>query len=180
MLTHVPKNLFPTPRPGAVLDDAVHLLNAPLGWGSFPSGHSITALTAATVLILGCERIRRSVVAASCVLLLAILVPLSRIAVGAHWPIDVLMGSALGVVAGWSGTQLLLRFPAIDSIKGIRLAAVIHLVAAVVLFLAASVYPQEQPLRAMLAVCSGMFAFLALVKTTRSTADATVAELSPP
>jgi hypothetical protein len=44
--------------------------------------------------------------------LLAAASGLSRIAVGAHWPEDVLVGSAFGIVAGLIGAQLAKLIPA--------------------------------------------------------------------
>lgn len=63
-------------------------LNA--SYASFPSGHTITAFASATALALFLPRWRVPL------LLLATLVGLSRLAVGAHYPSDVLAGAALG------------------------------------------------------------------------------------
>lgn len=79
---------------------------------SFPSGHSITIFAAAAVI---CARldvrpgiVRYGLVAAS--LGLASLVAISRLAVGAHWPGDVVAGSSLGWLAGLSGVWICDRY----------------------------------------------------------------------
>jgi undecaprenyl-diphosphatase len=43
--------------------------------------------------------------------LVGVAVALSRIAVGAHWPSDVLVGAGLGLLAGQAGTWMSLRWP---------------------------------------------------------------------
>lgn len=60
-------------------------------WASFPSGHATTAGATAMVLALLFPRRARSILAAATV------VALSRVAVGAHYPSDVVAGFALGM-----------------------------------------------------------------------------------
>jgi membrane-associated phospholipid phosphatase len=90
------KLLFDRQRPMAILSE-VHTLN----WGpftdatslSFPSGHASRAFATATLIALGTRRY----VGVS-VLSLAVLIGLSRIYLGLHWPSDVLAGALLGVL----------------------------------------------------------------------------------
>jgi membrane-associated phospholipid phosphatase len=104
------KHHVPSPRPFLALG-AGHLgvIGVPLSVGSMPSGHS--AMAFAMVAVLAAEKRRfdeRSavggVLATSAgmllVTLLACAVALSRLAVGAHWPCDVLVGGGLGLVFG--------------------------------------------------------------------------------
>lgn len=42
---------------------------------------------------------------------LASIVAISRVAVGAHWPFDLLLGAALGYFGGLSGVALTLKYP---------------------------------------------------------------------
>ena len=65
---------------------------------SFPSGHTSTSFACATILTLAFPR------AAPGFFLLALAIGFSRIYVGAHYPLDVVGGAALGIV-----TALLLR-----------------------------------------------------------------------
>ncbi len=86
-------------RPPAVLGgEQFHLIGAVLQHNSFPSGHTTTLFLLAGIFCL--QRIQNSI---KLVLLsLAILVGISRIACGVHWPLDVL-GGALG---GWSAAMV--------------------------------------------------------------------------
>ncbi|OYZ91036.1 MAG: hypothetical protein B7X99_16340, partial [Rhizobiales bacterium 17-65-6] len=66
------------------------LFNLHASFASFPSGHTVTVFASATALAFFLPRWRLPL------LLLATLVGLSRIAVGAHYPSDVLAGALLG------------------------------------------------------------------------------------
>lgn len=82
-------------RPPAVLgSEQFHLIGASLQHNSFPSGHTTTIFLLAGMLCL--QQIQNSIKLT--LLSLALLVGISRIACGVHWPLDVL-GGALG---GWS------------------------------------------------------------------------------
>lgn len=90
-------------RPPAVIPpELLHIIGPAHHYGSFPSGHSTTIFTVAGVLSL-C--LRRSalvwLVAAA-----ALLVGLSRVAVGVHWPLDVLGGAFGGWLSAVLGTLL--------------------------------------------------------------------------
>lgn len=109
------KRLADAPRPAAVLDIAqFHLIGPTLNLHSFPSGHTITAFAAASavlaVILPGKKPIRTGLLAAA-IIALATAVGLSRIAVGAHWPRDVLAGALFGWLAGLSGAWLTRQFP---------------------------------------------------------------------
>ena len=100
------KGWLQSPRPAAVLDAAqFHILGEPLHLESFPSGHTVTAFAAATALYLAINTTgqgRRAL----WLFALAVGTGVSRIAVGAHWPGDVLAGAALGLIAGGLGHAL--------------------------------------------------------------------------
>jgi membrane-associated phospholipid phosphatase len=100
------KGWLQSPRPAAVLDAAqFHILGEPLHLEAFPSGHTVTAFAAATALYLAINSTgsgRRAL----WLFALATGAALSRIAVGAHWPGDVLAGAALGIIAGGLGHAL--------------------------------------------------------------------------
>ncbi len=93
---HGIKALVGAPRPAAVLPpDAVHIIGEALRLHSFPSGHTVTAFTLAACWILTAPPSRRWLSAAVS-LPLAFAIGLSRVAVGAHWPLDVAAGALLG------------------------------------------------------------------------------------
>jgi undecaprenyl-diphosphatase len=79
------KALIPRHRP------RLHTLVPPLHDHSFPSGHAATSFACATVLASLAPRVRLPLFA------LAVLIALSRLYVGVHFPLDVLGGAALGV-----------------------------------------------------------------------------------
>jgi membrane-associated phospholipid phosphatase len=114
------KRLFDAPRPAAVLDAAqFHLIGPLLSNHSFPSGHTISAFAAAVAVLAALQPPAysgaRPVIRFSWLLVatvsLASAVGISRVAVGAHWPIDVLAGAACGSLAGLSGAAASRRWP---------------------------------------------------------------------
>jgi membrane-associated phospholipid phosphatase len=108
------KRLFEQPRPAGVLDPTQFQIIGPvLSHHSFPSGHSITAFAVAAALLAAPAPgagARRPAWAVASVLALAAAVGFSRIAVGAHWPLDVVGGAATGWLAGLSGAALVRRW----------------------------------------------------------------------
>ncbi len=92
--THGGKELFSSFRPPAVLPaGSFHLIGPMLEHNSFPSGHTTTAFVLAGLV---CAQAAPSWFK-TFALFLAILVGLSRIACGVHWPLDV----AGGMLGGW-------------------------------------------------------------------------------
>jgi 4-amino-4-deoxy-L-arabinose transferase-like glycosyltransferase len=102
LFTQAPKHLLDVARPAAVLGDAVHVIGPLLKHNAFPSGHTASAFV---MLALAAAFLRHR--SWFLILLpLAALVGISRIAVGAHWPADVLAGAGVGWVAGMTGVWL--------------------------------------------------------------------------
>jgi undecaprenyl-diphosphatase len=94
-------------RPPAVLTpEQFHLIGHKLELVSFPSGHSLSAFAIATLLIFGLQLRSWRLTG---MLVLACLIGLSRIAVGAHWPLDVLGGAFLGIGCGWTGWKIAIK-----------------------------------------------------------------------
>lgn len=93
LATHGLKDLLAVPRPAKVLGhDTIHIVGPVLGKRSFPSGHATSAFAAAALA----WALQRGAGLRLLALSLATLVAVSRLAVGAHWPLDVLAGAALG------------------------------------------------------------------------------------
>jgi len=95
LLAQALKRIVDQPRPTAVIPglDVHGYPQDP--WGrAYPSAH--TALTVAAVAALWpwMGRAQRSAG-----LVVAVLVPLNRIYIGAHWPLDIIGGAAVGLVA---------------------------------------------------------------------------------
>jgi undecaprenyl-diphosphatase len=87
LLTRLGKSLVHRHRP------FVHQLGPHTATPSFPSGHSATSFACATVLAAAAPRLRVPLYA------LATLIALSRLYNGDHFPLDVLAGSILGILA---------------------------------------------------------------------------------
>ena len=88
-LVELIKGLVAFPRPARLLQD-VHLLSLQVGYDSFPSLHTAIAFTVATFVFYYSKK------TGILLFLLAGLVGLSRVFVGAHFPLDVLVGALIG------------------------------------------------------------------------------------
>ncbi|MGK2902673.1 MAG: phosphatase PAP2 family protein, partial [Mycobacterium sp.] len=98
------KHILDLPRPAAVLDPvAFNLVGPRYRHNSFPSGHTVTAFVWVCAFIPYLEarwaRLGGLAVAA--------IIGLSRVAVGAHWPLDIAGGAALGVASSLAAHRLL-------------------------------------------------------------------------
>lgn len=89
------KNLVCRPRPFVTLDGLTTVITPPASW-SFPSGHACSSLAAANVWwrTLNCTWLKIML------LVLAILMAVSRLYVGVHYPSDVLVGALVGTIGG--------------------------------------------------------------------------------
>jgi membrane-associated phospholipid phosphatase len=102
------KSWLESPRPAALVDnDQMRIMGETLHNVAMPSGHTLTAFAVASALFFALPAQRRARFA--WLWLLAAGAGLSRIAVGAHWPGDVAVGAALGVLCGMLGQLLLVR-----------------------------------------------------------------------
>lgn len=148
LLSHGLKDGLAIARPFAVLGETAHVIGPTLKAGAFPSGHTTTAFVLATVLMAG----GRSAALSFGILALAALVGLSRIAVGAHWPADVVGGILCGWVSGllgvWLARRLDWRRPGIvPAIRLFLLACALYL-----FFQYDSAYPQARPFEQAIAL----------------------------
>jgi membrane-associated phospholipid phosphatase len=92
------KSFFNELRPVAVLGNQdIQVLGPLLLQKSFPSGHSFSIFASAALLAFNFNRVLWIRLALGYALLAA----LSRVMVGAHWPIDTLVGGALGMFMAW-------------------------------------------------------------------------------
>jgi len=88
-------------RPGAILDDVVLGFDVPTAEIGFPSGHAVLVFTLVVVFAPYLAK-RGRIVAVG----LGIAVGLTRIYVGAHFPLDVIGGAGYGVAIGTVATLL--------------------------------------------------------------------------
>jgi len=99
------KHLVDVVRPAAVFGpDAIHIIGPAYQYHSFPSGHATTAFSLAALCVLGFKLRAWSALPVGA----AILVAVSRCALGVHWPLD-LLGGAFG---GWLAAAVGMRVAA--------------------------------------------------------------------
>ena len=101
------KTLFHMPRPAAVIDNhEMIILGQKLsGHSSLPSGHSITVFTILTVVMYAFlpQNFKLKILWVPFMLMLGLIVASSRIGVGAHFPMDVVVGCIIGYLCGVLG-----------------------------------------------------------------------------
>ena len=96
------KALIPVDRPALVLqNDGITVLGPALHHGSFPSGQSVAAGILAGIVFLAFRHPALRALG----ILAAVLVALSRAAVGVHWPVDIAAGLSIGWLCAWIGWQ---------------------------------------------------------------------------
>jgi membrane-associated phospholipid phosphatase len=102
------KQFINVPRPLAVFA-AGEFFQAGPGYRavSFPSGHAAAIFAIAGIWVMG---ISRHYLFRASLLVLAVLVSLSRVMVGVHWPIDLLGGMLGGWLSAWLGLGLSARY----------------------------------------------------------------------
>lgn len=160
--THGFKQLLPfsVPRPAGVLSaDSFHVFGRTLRHGSFPSGHATTVFTLAGVWVaqLAHPGVRAAVLA------LAVVVAASRVMVGAHWPVDVLMGAFGGWLAAALGMAWARRWNFGLRPAGRASIAALLMAAAVALFFLKTGYPRAAWLQYGIAGAATVFALRELV-----------------
>ena len=134
---------FDLPRPAAVLDASqITIIGARLTAHSFPSGHAVSAFSfvVAWLALLGWWR-------ALPIVIIAALAAFSRIAVGAHWPVDVLAGGMIGLAGGWLGLRLTRHFRWGLGIRAHWILIAIAVIAVATLPFDGQGYPDTRPWR---------------------------------
>lgn len=165
LMAQVPKALWLQPRPAAALDVAqLHIVGeAVVHTSSMPSGHALAvfAMLAAAWMVrvqLGPSLPRGTVALGWCAaLVLVMAVAWSRVAVGAHWPADVLAGAGAGLWAAagaWRWERAAPWGRWFEGGGGQRAVCVFLLLAAAAWAWTATGYPQASWLQWLLAVCA--------------------------
>jgi membrane-associated phospholipid phosphatase len=104
------KKVFAVPRPAAMLnhEDFTIIGKTLSGKTSLPSGHSICAFIIITTLFFAFmpQKNRSRILWTIVIFLLGGLIVSSRVGVGAHYPLDVIIGSAIGFIISIIGIKI--------------------------------------------------------------------------
>lgn len=96
------KIIFAVPRPAAMIDmDTFTIMGRPnILHTSLPSGHSITAFMVITILLYAFmpKKTTYKVFWSITLILIGLTIAFSRVAVGAHYPLDVILGCTIGYI----------------------------------------------------------------------------------
>jgi membrane-associated phospholipid phosphatase len=103
IILHSMKRIMDIPRPAGVLSsDTIYIIGKRFTRHAFPSGHTTTIFTLMGVISFSFRKNSFYILG----LIFALLVGFSRIAVSAHWPLDVLGGAMIGWFCAWIGVSL--------------------------------------------------------------------------
>jgi hypothetical protein len=107
IVSAVLKDIFSVPRPAAILDTHSFIIIGQKlpGHSSLPSGHSITIFTTLTVLLFAFmpQKPIQRFVWVLFILSAGLVLVSTRVGVGAHYPLDVLVGGTVGYMSGLAG-----------------------------------------------------------------------------
>ena len=155
LFTHGFKQGLNIPRPFSALGEgAFHVIGPELKHHSFPSGHSFTALAAAGLLMLHLKK------GFSLVLTIGLLAAFSRVAVGAHWLLDVLVGAGFGLLFALLADVIYRRVRWTQSKAMERTAALLFTMSSIALLFHDDRYPDTQ----LFGVLMGLFALWVVFK----------------
>jgi len=125
------KHILHVPRPPQILDpNEVHLIGPDWGTNALPSGHAAMIFNLAGVFALTTSKKWLRIALIAC----AAIIAFTRVAVGVHWPLDVVAGAALGWIAVWVGLKIAQQTPWGYRALAQKILGAILLIACVVLF----------------------------------------------
>jgi hypothetical protein len=114
LLSRSLKILFAVPRPAAIFDnnDFIIIGEKLTGNNSLPSGHSITVFTILTVLMFAFmpQKLKYKISWFVLFIITGLMLGITRVGVGAHYPLDVVIGSVIGYISGITGIFISQKF----------------------------------------------------------------------
>lgn len=110
LVSAILKKLFSVPRPAAMFDNESFVIigETLTGRTSLPSGHSIVAFIVITILLFAFmpKKNRHKISWSLLILTLGFVIAFSRVGVGAHYPLDIIVGSTIGYIIAILGIHV--------------------------------------------------------------------------
>jgi undecaprenyl-diphosphatase len=103
VITEIIRNIFFRSRP-FVENQAILLINQSPEEASFPSGHATLFFALAIAIYFYNKKFGIAIFISS------ILISLSRVFVGVHWPSDIFFGAIIGIISGWLVVKIFRNF----------------------------------------------------------------------
>ena len=107
IFTNVLKRFFAVPRPAAIFDNDIFVITgkAIISHNSLPSGHSIATFTILTSVLFAFmpKKLKFKIMWFSIILSIGALIAFTRVAIGAHYPLDVVIGGIIGYISALIG-----------------------------------------------------------------------------
>lgn len=108
------KQIFLVPRPSMVFDHNSFVITGKTltGYSSLPSGHSITIFTVFTVLLFAFmpQRLKYKILWIIFIIVTGLILASTRVGIGAHHPLDVIIGGTIGYISGLLGIFISERY----------------------------------------------------------------------
>lgn len=115
------KKLFAVPRPALAFDNSPFFIigKTLCGNNSLPSGHSITIFTTFTVLLFSFmpKKLDYKILWIFFIITTAFSLALTRVGIGAHYPLDVFIGGIFGFISGLLGIFITRKYKIWDWIS---------------------------------------------------------------
>ena len=108
------KAFFSVPRPAAALDNDTFVIIGEklVGFNSLPSGHSITVFTTISIVMFAFmpNKITNKILWSSIIVVFGLFIAFIRVGVGAHFPLDVVIGCIIGYISALIGILISVKY----------------------------------------------------------------------